>query len=84
MSWRLVGLAASLRSASIITAVSKTYVPMDTNASSGEPCRPGGSAGFSWNASIRPPAAARITPKSVATVRGTPIAATVTPASQSR
>ena len=58
---------------------------MDTNASSGEPCRPGGSAGFSWNASMRrPPAAARITPKSVAAVRGTPIAATVTPASRSR
>ena len=58
---------------------------MDAKASSGEPCRPGGSAGFSWNASMWwPPGAARITPKSVAAVRGTGIAATVTPGSQSR
>ena len=28
---------------------------MDANASSGEPCRQGGSAGFSWNASMRWP-----------------------------
>ena len=56
-------------------------MPIDAYARSGWPGMPGGSAGFSRNASIvRPSAAAWITPNAVASSRGTGIAATVTPA----
>ena len=58
---------------------------MDANVSSGRPGSAGGSAGFSRNASIvSPSVAVWITPNSVASVRGTEIAETVTPAPPSR
>ena len=56
-------------------------MPIEANASSGRPGRGGGSAGFSRKASmVRPFAAAWITPNAVASLRGTGMAATVTPA----
>ncbi len=58
---------------------------MDANARSGWPGMGGGSAGFSRNASmVWPSAAVLMTPNSVASLRSTGMAATVTPAPAAR
>jgi hypothetical protein len=58
-------------------------LPIDTNDSSGESGRPGGSAGFSRNASSLRPSPVWITPNELAVLRGTRMPATVTPAPDS-
>ena len=55
-------------------------MPMEASAVPGSPGIPGGSAGFSRNSVIRPASSTAITPKALASARGTGMQPTVTSA----